>query len=173
MLDYRSKKQLILPLMTFFLNCCFCFASDILAPTRARPGCPERPVWCSPAVPCSPGSGTGPGGCTCLSVYSHKCQSSVHSLAPTRGKKSTKKQTIRGLKECKYGYISVKHCGKGLDDRWETGRKGTPSKKHSPVIKTHWNTPLLILCYSVSIFQSAMVCVMQLQTMQNQERRNG
>lgn len=138
MVDYSSKKQPIPLFLTFFCCCCccFCFAFVILASVRARPGYPERPVWCSPAAPCSPGSGTGPGECTCLSMYSHKCQSSVHSLAPVRGKKPTKKQTIRAIRGSvcvdKICMFSIKYCGKGLEDRRAAREEGNTIRKAWP-----------------------------------------
>lgn len=115
--DYSSKKQPAPILLNYFFPRCFCFAFVSSACFRVTPGCPERLVWCSPAAPCSPGSGTGPGVCTCLSTYSHKCQSSVHSLVPVRWKKPTKKQTIRGDTATTYFLQDI--AGKV----WETGRQ--------------------------------------------------
>lgn len=59
-------------------------------------------------MPCSLGSGTGPGGCTCLSVYSRKCQSSVRSLAPVRGTESPGGKQSDGLEEACIVYIFCK-----------------------------------------------------------------
>lgn len=50
----------------------------------ATPGSPELLVLCSPAVPCSLDSGTGPGSYTCLSTWSRKRQSFAHLSAPVK-----------------------------------------------------------------------------------------
>lgn len=129
-----------------------------LASAGARPGCPERPVWCSPAAPCSLDSGTGPGGCTCLSVYSHKCQSYFHSLAPVKGKE-TQEETSDQRGQRRHVCTDsrsvlcpdiVGHVWKGNRGRWRT-----PSGQQHSVTQTHWNTAVDIMSSICSLWCDA------------------
>lgn len=87
----------------------------------ATPECPGRPVWCSPAGPCSPGSGTDPGVCTCLSACSHMCQSSARSLAPVGEEQPPRdRQSAEGERRREFfGFFFKVSSGQV----WKTGRK--------------------------------------------------
>lgn len=81
---FESYFNILLSITTSlsFISRCLCHAPVLQDSLDLRLWCPSQLCWCSPATPCSRGSGSSPCWCTCRSGCSRSCRSSARWLAP-------------------------------------------------------------------------------------------